>query len=117
MDAVTELSRLVNNKAYKCYAVIGESAETWQYNRKMSVAQCSLYDDHVERSRKGFEACGIPAITGAEELRGLKLGDSIGHVSLESESVVFAACVSWIIQARSWHGLGLCARSVFLTRK
>jgi hypothetical protein len=78
VDAVTELCQLVNDKGSRCFAVIGGSAETWQYNRKMSVEQCSRYDAHVERTRKGFEVCGAAAITGAKELCGLKLGDSIG---------------------------------------
>ena len=39
---------------------------------------------------------GVPSITGADELRGLELGDTIGHVSSCSEGIVFDAFVTWV---------------------
>ena len=61
LDAVTELCQLVCEKKSRCFAVIGGSAETWQYNRKMCVEQCSLYESHVDKTRNGFETFPLTA--------------------------------------------------------
>jgi hypothetical protein len=64
----------------------------------MSRSQCDLYDSHVRQLKESFEACCVPAISGADELVGVVLGDRIGHISVQSEEIVFDAFVFWVCQ-------------------
>ena len=70
LAAVEELSCLATAKAESVLAVVGFSSKVWQYGKHMSRSQCELYDSHVRQLKESFEACCVPAISGADEFVG-----------------------------------------------
>ena len=109
-DAVEELCTLAKEKAQYTQFVLGASAKTWKYTTWMSKEQCARYDSHVQELCSVVTSCGCVAVTGADELGllgGLVIGDSIGHVSVRSEGLVFDSFCAWVINMVLWvEGLG-----------
>ena len=106
LAAVDDLCRRMQEKAACVCAVFGGSSSLWQYAHNLSPDAARRYDAHVERLRARFEERGVPSVTGAVELSGVILGDKIGHVSIESEELVFTAFETWV----AWC-VGNCATS------
>ena len=108
--ALEELCTLAKEKAQYTQFILGASAKTWKYTTWMSQEQCALYDSHVQKLCSVVESCGCVAITGAAELGmlgGLVIGDSIGHVSVRSEGLLFDSFCAWVINVVLWvEGLG-----------
>ena len=109
-DAVVEFCALATEKAQYTQFVLGAPAKTWKYTTWMSQEQCALYDSHVEKLVSVAKSCGCVAISGAAELGllgGLVIGDSIGHVSVRSEGLLFDSFCAWVINVILWvEGLG-----------
>ena len=108
--ALEELCTLAKEKAQYTQFILGASAKTWKYTTWMSQEQWALYDSHVQKLCSVVESCGCVACTGAAELGmlgGLVIGDSIGHVSVRSEGLLFDSFCAWVINVVLWvEGLG-----------
>ena len=105
-----ELCTLAKEKAQYTQFVLGASAKTWGYATWMTKEHCARYDSHVQELCSVVTSCGCVAVTGADELGllgGLVIGDSIGHVSVRSEGLVFDSFCAWVINMVLWvEGLG-----------
>ena len=89
-------------RAEKCFAVVGGSSSTWKYESPgWSALEIAAYDHDVEILRQKFERAGVAAVTGARELAGLEIADSMGHVKPSSWNVVFQSYSSWVAQCRA----------------
>ena len=71
---------------------LGGTRTRWGHDYDTSVAQCHAV----------FAECGVPSVTGADELVGLTLVDTVGHIDLECEGKVFAAYKVWLDKALAW---------------
>ncbi len=90
--AAEDFCAAVREKAQVHYAAVGMSAATWQCG-----AECvGAYDASATAMLNVFRSQGVPCCSGAAELPGLRLSDSIGHVHPESAPVVFAAYKTWL---------------------
>jgi hypothetical protein len=78
------------------YAVVGMSSSTWSYDRWMDAGARARYDRNAVELSSCFEAAGVRSTTGVAELRGVVAADCVGHVSVASERVVFAAYRAWL---------------------
>ena len=50
------------------------------------------FDANAEELRCIFEASGVRAVRGSEELQGIEIFDRVGYVRIGSKSIVFHAC-------------------------
>ena len=94
-ENVSRLRAKLTAKAARSFAVVGGSAETWKYSRWMASDQRAVYDENVQLCLSQFSSCGIHAVSGAEQLDGVEIADTVGHVDFSSQCLVFAACDSW----------------------
>ena len=90
--AIGDYVAAVDVKAPMHYAVVGMSAETWQYD----ACHACAYDVDACKMRDSFQSQLVPTCSGVSELRGLKLSDAIGHVHPDSERIVFNAYKAWL---------------------
>ena len=79
-------------------AVIGGSAQTWAYGRWMRPQSMNQYDTNAKAMCDMFRCMNVCAVTGADELKGIYLAGSIGHVQADAmhERIVFDACHTWL---------------------
>ena len=97
-QAVRDFCCQLHVKAKHSLVVCGASAATWRYPN----ARGHGYDRSVAQCHAVFAECGVPSVTGADELVGLTLVDAIGHIDLECEAKVFAAYKVWLVEALAW---------------
>ena len=74
------------------FAVVGMSSATGQYDTRYS----AQYDAGATALLGAARAIGVSAESGAAELGGLELSDSVGHVRPNSSSIVFNAYKVWL---------------------
>ena len=72
------------------------SSVTWHYVGALDIK----YDAACAELDVAFRGACVSFMSGAAELRGLKLADRIGHVHVESRDVVFAAYFAWVCMLR-----------------
>ena len=89
----------MQSKASASFAVVGGSSNVWGYNTCMSEDKRRLYDQHAARLAWTFRERGVRSTTGAVELEGIQTVDRIGHVSTQSQQIVFAAYETWVQRA------------------
>jgi len=77
------------------FAITGGSSEAWGYGG-WSSDRWKGYDDDARWLAGAFANAGVPAVTGASELVGLEIADSIGHVKPASKDIVFQAYLRWL---------------------
>ena len=104
--AISELCSDMRAKASSVYSVVGASSRIWGYDQICGVDECAQYDAHCQRMRADFVAAGVAAVSGADELVGLELMDSIGHVGVRSLPLVTEAYSSWLGSCLSSCALG-----------
>ena len=92
--AIAEYCARVEKLAPVHLAVTGMPSDVWGYKTWMSADSWQQYDCNSATFRSLFEKHGAVAITGASELSGIRLADSIGHVHVDSEPIVCAAYLS-----------------------
>ncbi len=78
------------------FAVLGMSAATWQYTSWMTGSSAAQYDVNCDELVRICCESNVYAERGVDELAGLKLADSIGHVHVDSERAVFDAYKVWV---------------------
>jgi len=88
--AVNLLCVNMKRKAPMVFAIAGGSSETWGYVH-WSPDRKTGYDNDARWLASVFVNAGVPAVTGASELVGLQIADSIGHVMPASKDIVFMA--------------------------
>ena len=96
LAAADDLCARMREKSHAQYAVIGGLSETWGYCGWMDLASQRQYDENTRVLIERFSAAGVGATSGAEELVGMRLADTIGHVSWWSEDIVFQAYHKWV---------------------
>ena len=89
----------MQSKASTSFAVVGASSNVWGYTTSMSEDKQRLYDQHAARLACTFRERGVRSTTGASELEGIQTVDKIGHVSTQSQQIVFAAYETWVQRA------------------
>ena len=96
LEAGTSLCAAMSAKSECQLAIVGMSAATWSYEAWMSEEDAAQYDRNAAELAQHFLANGMWAVRGVEDLRGIVAADSIGHVSDESEGIVFEAYQRWV---------------------
>ena len=94
--AAAELCEAMKMKSQNQLAVVGMSAATWCYDGWMSAVDQQQYDMNAADLVGVFRSHGVCAVRGVDELQDIKVADGIGHVSTDSESVVFEAYSKWL---------------------
>ena len=62
------------------FAVVGGSAQTWGYGKWMQPQSMNQYDTNAKALCDIFRCMNVVSVTGADELQGIVLADSIGNV-------------------------------------
>ena len=96
LSAADSLCARMRDRSQEQFAVIGASSETWGYSGWMDLASQRQYDENTRVFIERFSVAGVPATSGAGELRGITLADSIGHVLASSWDIVFEAYRCWV---------------------
>ena len=71
--------------------VIVGTEESWKYS---NYGNAGHFDKRMDDLAEAFRACGIPALRSVDELAGVQLVDSIGHL-LYSDSTMAIAKHAW----------------------
>ena len=93
--AANLLSVNMKRKAKMVFAITGGSSDTWGYHGWSSDRKKS-YDEDACWLATVFSNAGVQSVTGASDLVGLQIADSIGHVTPASKDVVFPAYIHWV---------------------
>ena len=85
----------MKRKAKMVFAIAGGSSDTWGYHG-WSCDRKARYDEDARWLAKVFSNAGVPSVTGAGELVGLQIADTIGHVMPASKDIVFRGYEDWV---------------------
>ena len=108
MDAAQSLCRRMREMSRYQYAVVGGSSAVWGYERGgMSVTSMEQYDENGTALERCFLEHGVCACTRADELHGVEVFDSIGHIRASSFVVVQDAYFAWVEDTLIQHRVGL----------
>ena len=69
----------------------------------MTQEQMMCYDNSVQKLYAHFCSYGISVTTGVNELCGLEIADSVGHVRTSSRGVVFKVYNEWVKQCLEFY--------------
>ena len=90
------LCEAMKAKSLHQLAIVGMSAATWKYDAWMSEKDVCQYDANAADLVAHFMDCGVMAVRGDDALRDICVKDGIGHVSVDSEDIVFDAYAWWV---------------------
>ena len=91
VQSAKELRPLLQAKYSRALVVIVGTEESWKYS---NYGNAGLFNNRMDALAEAFRACGIPALRSVDELAGVHLVDSIGHL-LYSESNMAIAKHAW----------------------
>ena len=75
----------------------GASSLAWKYHETIGdFSSCKRYDDNVAYLIEQLKDRGHRAFSGAKELQGVLLGDTIGHISTASRQQLYSAITLWL---------------------
>ena len=77
----------------------GMPADVWQYPTWMDAYSVDQYNCNTATLRACFEAQGILALTGEQQLAGVCVADRVGHVHMDDEELVRDAFFTWVARA------------------
>ena len=79
VQSAKELRPLLQAKYSRALVVIVGTEESWKYS---NYGNAGLFNNRMDALAEAFRACGIPALRSVDELAGVHLVDSIGHLLL-----------------------------------
>jgi hypothetical protein len=87
LQSAKELRPLLQSKYSRALVVIVGTEESWKYS---NYGNAGLFDNRMDDLAEAFRACGIPALRSVDELAGVQLVDSIGHLSYSESNMAIA---------------------------
>ena len=104
--AASSLVDGMKKKSELQFVVAGGGSDVWDYTTRSgwTEIQQSKYDSFARELVDLFIQRGVRSTTGVDELSGLCISDSVGHVSPDSAEQVLRAYISWVARC---HGSGV----------